>query len=188
MRLLLHTCCGPCLLMPHDELKEGHDISVYYCNPNIDTKEEYEKRLAVVKDYVEANNIPFMAAEYDPNEYGEAVASDRSKPNRCVACYELRLKKAAHFAKGNGFDAFSTTLLISPYQHHYELSDVGENVSKTTGIDFLYWDFRPLYQESVRISGELGIYRQNYCGCYDSKMEREEKRAKKANLRKMIER
>jgi len=188
MKLLLHTCCGPCLLMPYDELKEGHDISVYYYNPNIDTKDEYEKRLAVAKDYVEANNIPFTVVDYDPIEYDEAIASETSKPNMCIACYELRLKKAALFAKINGFDAFSTTLLISPYQHHDELNDVGENVSKIMGIDFLYRDFRPLYQESVRISRELGIYRQNYCGCRDSKMEREEKRAKKANLRKMIER
>jgi len=186
MKLLLHTCCGPCLLMPYDGLKGGYDISVFYYNPNIDTKDEYEKRLAVAKNHAEVNNIQFVEVEYDPVEYSEAVASDASKPNRCIACYGLRLKKAALNAKRNGFDAFTTTLLGSPYQYHDELNAVGANVSKIMGIDFLYRDFRPLYQDGVRVSKELGMHRQNYCGCRYSLIERDEERAKKANLGKMI--
>ena len=186
MKLLLHTCCGPCFLMPYDSLKDDHDISVYYYNPNINTKEEYKRRQSVAKDHIESKDVPFIEVEYDQLEYNEAVASDTSRPHRCKSCYRLRLKKAALYAKRHGFDAFTTTLLVSPYQFHDELNDIGVSVGKTMGVDFLYRDFRPFYKDCVTISRDLGMYRQNYCGCRFSLLEKEEETAKKAQLGKMI--
>lgn len=180
MKLLLHTCCGPCLLIPYDRLKADHRVAVYYYNPNIDPVSEYRKRLDVASNYCRSEGVEFIEASYDQSEYEEASASDKTKPNRCRACFRLRLGKTAAFAEENGFIAFSTTLLVSPYQLHDDLRSVGEEVADESGIDFLYRDFRPLYDESVKLSRALAMYRQNYCGCSFGKDEREaEKDVKK---------
>lgn len=177
MKLLLHTCCGLCLLMPYDRLKADHRVAVYYYNPNIDPADEYRKRRDVASNYCRSEGVEFIEDSYDQSEYEAATASDKTKPNRCRACFRLRLGKAAAFAGENGFIAFSTTLLVSPYQPHDDLRSVGEEVADVSGVDFLYRDFRPLYGESVRFSRALGMYRQNYCGCSFSKEEREAEKA-----------
>ncbi len=101
----------------------------------------------------------------DYESYLRFIGGTKQKPERCFLCYRQRLEKTAGFAKKNGFDAFSTTLLISPFQFHEELKKIGEEIAKEYGIDFHYQDFRALYKESREISKELGLYLQKYCGC-----------------------
>ncbi|MBP8820007.1 MAG: epoxyqueuosine reductase QueH, partial [Syntrophomonadaceae bacterium] len=91
---------------------------------------------------------------------------------RCLFCYRLRLEQAAHVAKKGKFDYFSTTLLVSKYQKHHLIKEVGEAVGEKYGVPFLYQDFREGFKQSVECSKAMGLYRQQYCGCLYSEMER----------------
>ena len=118
-KLLLHTCCAPCSAYVLELLK-NFDVSVFYCNPNIDTIKEYEKRKKECQKYCEKNNISFIEDKYSPKEwsiYIEGLEKEPEGGKRCEKCFELRLTKTAKFAKNNGFDLFATTLSISPHKN-----------------------------------------------------------------------
>ena len=173
-KLLLHACCAPCLSGTDEALSsEGFDITGYFYNPNIHPKEELARRIEALKKYSELKKFnPIIIDGYDIDLFNEEVV-DRSG-DRCVNCYRIRLDAAAKHAAVNNFDCFSTTLLLSPYQKHDIIRELGENVSIKYGIKFHYRDLRPFYRESIRISKEMGLYRQKYCGCYLSKETRDE--------------
>jgi hypothetical protein len=172
MKLLLHICCGPCATYPATKLLEaGHEVKGYFYNPNIHPLTEYNLRLESAQKLLSHLNIPAAVAEgYDIEDYFRAVAFRES--NRCAACYYLRLDKAAEFALTQNFNAFTTTLLVSPYQKHDLLKEIGQTVGLKRGIEFYYEDFRPGWNETRRVSREMGIYRQKYCGCIYSEKER----------------
>ena len=103
---------------------------------------------------------------------------------RCAFCYRMRMRYAAQLAKENGFDAFSTTLLVSPYQRHELIKREAQAAAEEFGVDFYYEDFRSGYQRGVDISLELGLYRQQYCGCVFSERDRYEiRKAKKPGVK-----
>ena len=91
---------------------------------------------------------------------------------RCRICYSIRLQKAAQIARKGKFDAFTTTLLVSPFQKHELIKEIATSVSQETGVPFFYQDFRTGFKEGVMQSKEEKMYRQQYCGCVFSEKER----------------
>ena len=180
MNILLHTCCGPCALYPLRTLRNaGHDVTGLFFNPNIHPYQEYILRRDAVVRMAELESMPLiMRDDYDLEGFLANVAAQPEK--RCTYCYASRLRATAQAAAQEGFDAFSATLLYSRYQKHDEIRELGEQLGRECGVPFHYQDFRPGWQEGIRLSRELGLYRQQYCGCIYSEKERYLPREKKA--------
>ncbi len=172
MKILLHICCGPCALYPLRTLRAaGHEVTGFFFNPNIHPYQEYARRLEAVHDMARKEALPLIIRDdYDLESFLANVAPAPEK--RCGYCYVSRLKAAAEAATGNGFEAFSASLLYSRYQRHDEIRSLGEHLGREHGVTFHYEDFRPGWQEGIRLSKELGLYRQQYCGCIYSEKER----------------
>ncbi len=180
MKILLHSCCGPCAISPLSELqKAGHEVYAYFYNPNIHPYTEFIKRLDTFTQYVENKGVPsIINDEYELEEFLRRVSFREG--NRCSVCYDMRLRKAAQVARKGRFDAFTTTLLVSPMQKHDLIREIGTAIGNEQGIAFYYQDFRPGYRDSVIISKEEEMYRQQYCGCIYSEKERYAKAGKKS--------
>ena len=178
MKVLLHICCAPCSAMCIKKLREDDiDVTGYWYNPNIHPYQEYESRLNALKEYSKMIDLDVIYNDYyGLREFTANVISDLS--NRCDYCYTKRLEELVKYAKENGFDAFSSTLFISPYQKHDKLKDICESLSKKYNIKFYYQDFREYFYEGKKMFKETGLYMQKYCGCVFS----EEDRYKKKNL------
>ena len=179
MKVLLHTCCGPCALYPSEVLRdEGHEIFLYYSNPNIHPFEEWLKRLEGVKTVSNTLNLRLIVDEsYPIVDFLRNVVF--REDNRCIYCYTVRLEKSARLAKKSQFDAFTTTLLYSKFQKHELIKEIGISAGKKYGIDFLYRDFRKGWKKGIELSRELGLYRQDYCGCIYSEYESRRRRWKR---------
>lgn len=182
MRVLLHACCGPCLLEPFDALAAEHEVAVVYANPNIQPAEEYEHRRDTLLAYAAAQGIRVIELPYE-SEAWEAATAGLERPERCHACYRLRIGMAAAEAARDGYDAVATTLTVSPYQDPDAISAMGEEACAEAGVAFLVTDFRERYPEATRRSRALGMYRQNYCGCLPSKAEADAERAARRETR-----
>jgi epoxyqueuosine reductase len=170
-RLLIHTCCAPCLIAPLQELRKEWDVTLLWFNPNIHPYTEYIKRRDTLKEFAVKENIPVIwQDEYDLEMYLNATGTQST--NRCQSCYELRMMRTAQIAMGKEFDAFTTTLLYSKYQKHDEIKAVGEKLSGQFGVDFYYQDWRRLWQDGIDLSKQAEMYRQSYCGCIFSEKER----------------
>ena len=178
--LLLHTCCAPCSVYCIDSLrKEGIEPTVFWYNPNIHPYIEYKTRRDCLKDYLKSIKVKGIFKEtYGLDEFCKNVIKDI--PNRCVNyCYRARLSETVKFAKENGYEFFSTTLLVSPYQKHEELKAVCEELAELSGVKFLYRDFRIGFHEGQKKARELGMYMQKYCGCIFSEEDRYKKQIEK---------
>ncbi len=171
MRILVHICCAPCFTYPHERLVgEGHDVTGFFFNPNIHPYSEYKKRMESLEKYAELKGTRIIYKnDYDIESYlrGALGAHDR-----CEFCYDMRLKETAAAAKSLGFEAFTTTLLISPYQKHDVLASAGKKIADEYGIGFYYEDFMPGYGKSREMARALDLYMQKYCGCIFSEKER----------------
>jgi hypothetical protein len=176
MRILLHICCGPCATAVIEALKEGgHNVKGLFYNPNIHPYTEYERRLQALKKYAGDSGLDVIYKDqYEIEGFLRGVAF--REVLRCRFCYHIRLLETAKVAKNEGCDLFTTTLLSSPYQDHNLIHEIGRSVSKEIGIPFHYQDFRPVYNRSIQLSKEFGLYRQSYCGCIYSEKERYYKR------------
>lgn len=172
MKLLIHICCGPCATYPAKTLLEaGHRLHGYFYNPNVHPLAEHRLRLESAKKMLRLMGIPAgVVEEYDIEEFFRRVAFREN--DRCAACYHLRLEKAARAAAEQGFDAFTTSLLVSPYQKHELIRDIGRSVGAEQAIEFYYEDFRPGWRQTRAMSREMDLYRQKYCGCIYSEKER----------------
>lgn len=170
--LLLHTCCAPCLIAPYRQLKqEGIRLSALWFNPNIHPVTEYRSRLESLQSFAHTEGFTLLLRdEYGLRDFVRAVADDVD--GRCAYCYKVRLEAAVHAAQEQGCDAFSTTLLYSKYQKHDLIKEIGEDLARKHGISFFYRDWRPLWQDGIRLSKDEGMYRQKYCGCIFSEEER----------------
>ena len=170
--ILLHVCCGPCATyVAKSLLDKGLRVTAFWYNPNVHPFREHQLRLEAMQTLSQKTNLPLIVAEgYDMLEYFHAVVGHES--NRCPDCYRLRLEKTARIAHEKGFDSFTTTLLISPHQEHDLIRSLGEELGKKPSVEFYYEDFRPGFRESHRISRELSLYHQGYCGCVFSEWER----------------
>lgn len=166
MKLLMHTCCAPCSVYCIDELRgEGIEPTVYWFNPNIHPYMEYKARRDCLKEYTKSINVNAIFEEnYGLEEFCKNAIKDLS--SRCKNyCYPVRLEQTAKYAKENGYEAFTTTLLVSPYQNHEALIEVANMMAKKYDIEFLYRDFRIGFREGQNKARELGLYMQKYCGC-----------------------
>ncbi|UCC61145.1 MAG: epoxyqueuosine reductase QueH [Dehalococcoidia bacterium] len=170
--VLLHTCCGPCASYVAKSLREqGEEVTAFWYNPNVHPFREHQRRLEAMQTLSRVTDLPLVIDEgYDMLEYFRAVVGHES--DRCPDCYRLRLSRTAEVAYRKGFDAFTTTLLISLYQNHELLHEIGEALGDEFGVEFHYEDFRPGFRESHSMSKELGLYHQGYCGCVYSEWER----------------
>jgi len=166
MDILLHICCGPCLIYPFSRLKEqGLRIRGYYYNPNIYPVSEYYRRVAALEILRQGIALDVEYPENKESDFFQAIGTVEPVAQRCVSCWSLRLQKTAIQAKRNGFRSFSTTLLASPYQNHQRLKQLGEQISRQVEIDFYYEDFRIGFKQSQIEAKHKGLYRQKYCGC-----------------------
>lgn len=176
MRILLHACCAPCLVVPLDDLRQaGHEVTVFFFNPNIHPFSEYLRRLDALTIYSRDNGVHVVHEnEQDGMEswFRQVVFRE---PQRCQVCFHYRITRTAVTADAKGFDAFSTTLLYSRFQKHDLLKSTSESVSKELGIPFLYRDWRSGWTEGIKRYRKIGLYRQKYCGCLYSEKERAQK-------------
>lgn len=172
MKILLHICCAPCTIYPLEILrKEAGQVKGVFFNPNIHPFLEYKKRLDTVREYTAQAGLELAVAEGYPLEDFLLKTAALGK-DRCSHCYEVRLRHTAEQARKGLFDAFTTTLLYSRYQKHDLLRATAENIAREFQVPFYYKDFRVGWEEGVRQSKEMGLYRQKYCGCVFSEKER----------------
>jgi predicted adenine nucleotide alpha hydrolase (AANH) superfamily ATPase len=180
-RVLLHICCGPCATYPLPWLQEaGYAVTGYFYNPNIHPYTEYARREEGACRYAELRQIKLIVdPDYQPLQYFQAIAYRESR--RCFLCYQMRLEQTAHIARRGGFDYFTTTLLVSKYQKHDLIKELGTAAAEKYGVPFLYHDFREGFALTGERSRALGLYRQSYCGCLYSEVERYKPRVVKKN-------
>ena len=179
--LLLHVCCAPCSSYVLEYLYGIFNITVYFYNPNIYPKSEYDFRLEELKRLVFElgyDDVKIVAENYDNGEFESAIRGFENEPEgggRCRKCFYLRLNKTFLYAKNNNFDYVTTTLSISPHKNAQLLNEIGKELSKENGVKYLYSDFKKKngYKRSTELSKIYNLYRQNYCGCKYSKIERE---------------
>ena len=180
MKLLMHTCCAPCSVYCIESLRdEGIEPTLYWYNPNIHPYTEYKARRDTLKEYSKMINVKAIFEEnYGLKEFCKNVVNDLE--NRCASyCYKVRLEQTVKYAKENGYDTFTTTLFVSPYQKHEEIKNICEELAKKYNIDFLYRDFRPGFRQGQAKARELGLYMQKYCGCIFSEEDRYAKQINK---------
>ncbi len=173
-RILLHTCCGPCATHTINRLREqGFEVWGFWYNPNVHPFSEHQKRLASMEAYAESAQLTLLRGEgYEMVEFLRAVVGREAHGERCRCCYALRLNRTAQRAAGEGFDAFTTTLLISPHQDQERLREAGEAAGEEYGVEFHFENFRRGWSERGRLAREHDLYRQQYCGCIYSEWER----------------
>lgn len=177
MNILLHICCAPCEIYPVEKLrKDKHLVGGFFYNPNIHPYSEYLKRKEGVEKYSKEAGLNVTYSDYDIKDFFQFIVFNETLKNRCSVCWWIRMKKTAQAAKETGFDAFTTTLLGSPYQDHEVLKNICEDITQNSGVKFYYEDFRVGFKEAHDKAKKNGIYCQNYCGCLFSEKERIEKK------------
>ncbi len=174
MRLLLHTCCAPCLIGPLEDLKSGgFEVAAFFYNPNIHPLLEFRKRIKAIRTLESALDFSlFLDEEYGLREFLDSVNWKDNIAGRCKGCYRMRLNETARMAVKLGINVFSTTLLSSRHQNHEDVRRAGESASAAYGPRFFYKDMRSLSVKSHEEARRRSIYRQKYCGCIFSEMER----------------
>ena len=180
-KLLLHSCCGPCSTAVIERLIPDYDITIFFYNPNIDDREEYEKRKETQIQFLNAYNkniefdaeklqVKFLEGDYLPEDFYRVSVGLEGEPEngaRCTCCFQLRLSETAKVAGERGFEVFGTTLTVSPHKNYPLISLLGNRIGEETGLTFLDLDFKKKagYQRSVALSKEYELYRQHFCGC-----------------------
>ena len=185
-KLLLHACCAPCATACLERVKDFFDVAVFFYNPNIDCREEYEKRAEELKRLCGIVGTECVTEDYCADEFLYAAQGTEDMPEggeRCARCFKLRLERTATLAAEKGFDYFGTTLTVSPHKNAEQVNAAGFAAAEKYGIKFLPSDFKKKggYARSVELSRLYGLYRQNYCGCIFSKRESERMRVKSAS-------
>ena len=173
-KLLLHACCAPCSSACLERLGDIFKIDIYYYNPNIDSIDEYNKRLNEVirftKSFKTKYLIDVIDGGYDSDTFfkmAKGLEEEPERGKRCYKCYELRLNKTQEYANSNGYDFFATTLTLSPYKNSNWINEIGEKLNNNSKSTYLYSDFKKKngYKRSIELSNEYNLYRQDYCGC-----------------------
>lgn len=181
-RLLLHSCCAPCSSYVLEYLSSYFEITIFYYNPNITEKEEYEKRIQEVKRLIQEMglaDVNVVEGEHDPKAFFAMAAKwpgEREGGRRCYDCYKMRLDRTAELAAQEGYDYFTTTLSISPHKNAQWLNELAEAAGSHYQVKALPADFKKRngYKRSIELSAEYDLYRQDYCGCIFSKKERQQ--------------
>lgn len=172
MRVLTHVCCGPCFTAVSEELKAACELTALYFNPNIHPGLEYRRRLLYLRSFCRDEEVPLLLEDYRPVSFFDAIHGVEERAHRCRICYRLRLARTAERAARDEYDAFTTTLLISPHQDHDAIVEEAGKAAKAHGVEFFYQDLRQCFGRSAELARERGMYRQKYCGCLFSEEER----------------
>lgn len=189
-RLLIQACCAPCSSYCLPYLSEQFDVTAYFYNPNIAPESEYRARLEELRRLLAEMPLPAPVAleegPYDPQAFlfiARGHETDPEPGERCRLCYELRLRATAKAAAAGGYDYFCTTLSISPHKKADWINEIGQRIASEEGVAFLPSDFKKKggYAESIRLSREYGLYRQDYCGCAFSAAEAKKRREQQAD-------
>ena len=185
--LVLHSCCAPCSSACLERLHEAFELVLYYYNPNISPEAEFrlraEEQARLIREMPLQDDVRMVEGEYEPQLFYERVRGHEGDPeggDRCGICFEMRLRKTAEYARSIGAEYFTTTLSISPLKDAQRLNGLGEAIAAEFGLRYLCSDFKKKdgYRRSCVLSEEYGLYRQDFCGCVFSKMEREQMRQK----------
>lgn len=183
--ILLHSCCAPCSSHVIKTLTPYFNITILYYNPNIEPYEEYLKRkneeIRFINEFPNKNNLDIIDCDYDNDKFHQITKNMENIKEggiRCFNCYRLRLSKTAQIAKEKGYDYFGTTLTVSPYKNSQKINEIGLSLAKDLNINYLCSDFKKKegYKDSINMSKEYNLYRQDYCGCIYSYKEREEQK------------
>ncbi|MGA7875574.1 MAG: epoxyqueuosine reductase QueH [Desulfoferrobacter sp.] len=171
-KILIHTCCGPCTIYPLQRLRaQNWAVHGFFYNPNIQPYQELQRRLEALQVVAQKEDLKLIIRpDYELEAFVRQTAYRESQ--RCIYCYSVRLEAAARLAKKSRFDAFTTTLLYSKRQKHELIRTIAEEAARRSGIQFHYQDFREGWKEGQGKAKDLGIYRQQYCGCIYSEKER----------------
>jgi len=181
-KLLLHSCCAPCSSYVIELLNSVFELTVFYYNPNIFPREEFEYRadeqVRLVKGMSLEDSVSVVRGDYDVELFENLSRGLEDVPEggeRCTRCFRLRLGRSARYAAENGFDYFTTTLSISPLKDAQRLNAIGRELAEKFGVAYLFSDFKKKngYKRSCELSAEHGLYRQDYCGCIYSAQQRE---------------
>ena len=176
--VLLHSCCGPCSTSVLASLVPKARVTVFFYNPNVTDKAEYDLRLSAQRQVATsqdfAEKVKLIEGEYDPENFlaaSRGMEGEKEGGARCERCFYLRLKRTALLAKAHGYDYFTTTLTVSPHKNAELINRIGQAVASEVGVPFLPSDFKKKdgYLTSIRLSKKLNLYRQGYCGCEFSK-------------------
>ncbi len=180
MKLLMHICCANCYLYPFQALSsKGIYIKGLWFNPNIHPYTEYQMRLDALHKLQNLWNLDIEYIDhYGLKEFIRMVVNKEEYGERCLFCYSMRLEETAKTAKKMGLDGFTTTLLVSPYQKFDMILNIGKEIANRYSIKFYIEDFRTGWNEGIKLSKGLELYRQKYCGCIYSEMERYLKKRK----------
>ena len=172
MNTLLHICCAPCANQCIEVLRgDRFEVTGFWYNPNIHPFTEYRARRNCLQEYAPTIGLPLVVKnDYALRPFVRAVAEDIS--GRCGKCYEMRLFETAKYAAQNGFDSFTSSLFISPYQNHDLMIETAQRAAAEYGVEFLYRDFRPYFRAGQDFAREHNFYMQKYCGCVFSEEER----------------
>ena len=188
-RLLVHACCAPCSSYVLEVLNRAFDIDVYYYNPNIAPREEFDRRVAELQRLAEQlpheNALRVIVGDYDNDAFMAMCRGhedDSEGGPRCALCFRMRLEAAAKMAATLGCDYFTTSLTISPMKNAQLLNAIGMEQGRRAGVSWLPSDFKKKngYKRSCELSREYDLYRQDYCGCVFSRMERDRRAATRA--------
>lgn len=176
-RLALHVCCGPCASAVVERLRDDWDVEGLWCNPNIQPREEHDRRLDSMRKLAQEIGLPLTVWPYEPQRWQEACIARMGDPEggeRCLICYQLRLRALAQFAAQRGIATTASTLTVSPHKPAARVNPIGERAAADHGVTFLAEDFkqRDGFLRSVQLSKQYGLYRQDYCGCLPSMRER----------------
>ena len=168
--LLLHSCCGPCSSYVLEYLTKFFDITLLFYGPNIQPREEYELRLEHQRKVIEHIPVKIMECDYDGEDFDKAVVGLEAEPEggaRCTECFRLRIERTAALAAKHGFEWYCTTLSVSPHKDAQRINALGYELGERYGVKWLPSDFKKRggYQRSIVLSKEMGLYRQEYCGC-----------------------
>ena len=193
-KVLMHSCCAPCSSYVIEYLSNYFYLTIFYYNPNISPREEYEKRkseqIRLINSMDTKYKVNIIDCDYDNDIYEKNIKGLELEPERgrrCDVCFRLRLEKTALKALEMGYDYFGTTLSVSPYKNALVLNEIGLGLEEKLGIKFLVSDFKKRngYKRSIELSREYDLYRQNYCGCKYSK-EFYERYLKEKELNKIL--
>ena len=187
--LLLHSCCAPCSSYVLEYLSSYFNITILYYNPNIDEEDEFNKRVKELEKLIKLMNLSIKVINNghrheDFKEISSGLEDEPEGGKRCFKCYRLRLLESVLYAKKNNFDYFCTTLSISPFKNASKLNEIGFELEKEYGVKYLISDFKKKngYKRSIELSHIYNLYRQDYCGCIYSKIERDKKKKEYENV------
>ena len=183
-KLLIHACCAPCSTVPLDRLSDDYDISFFFFGPNIHPYSEYNLRLEDQRKFCTKMGVHLIEGSYNKDTWDHAVLQYRDLPEgsmRCQSCFRMRMEETARVADEQAFDYFTVTMTVSRHKDSQVLNTIGQEVAGNFSAKYLAEDFKKQdgYGLSVRKSNELGLRRQNYCGCFLSKQEAELRRMKR---------